>query len=113
MKKKSISVFINSLAGGGAERVTSHLLQYLTKKNINPILVLTEVDISYAVPKNVKIYHLDNASNSESGIIKLLKLPFLAYKYARNNGMRVVGYIGAMAWLLITVNIAISKTPLF
>ena len=83
MKKKSISVFINSLAGGGAERVTSHLLQYLTKKNINPILVLTEVDISYAVPKNVKIYHLDNASNSESGIIKLLKLPFLAYKYAR------------------------------
>lgn len=47
------------------------------------------------------------------GFVCYVALGALAYKYARNNGMRMLGYIGAIAWLLITVNIAITKTPLF
>jgi N-acetylgalactosamine-N,N'-diacetylbacillosaminyl-diphospho-undecaprenol 4-alpha-N-acetylgalactosaminyltransferase len=81
--KPKIAIFINSLAGGGAERVTSYLLSYLTDKGYTIILVLTTPNISYPVPKEVIIYNLDNAPESESGIIKLLKLPLLAYKYAR------------------------------
>jgi N-acetylgalactosamine-N,N'-diacetylbacillosaminyl-diphospho-undecaprenol 4-alpha-N-acetylgalactosaminyltransferase len=81
--KPKIAIFINSLAGGGAERVTSYLLSYLADKGYTIILVLTTPNISYPVPKEIIIYHLDNAPESESGIIKLLKLPLLAYKYAR------------------------------
>ena len=46
------------------------------------------------------------------GFVCYVALGALAYKYARNNGMRILGYIGN-AWLLITVNIAITKHHYF
>ena len=47
------------------------------------------------------------------GFVCYVVLGAFAYKFARNNMMRLLGYLGAIAWLLITVNIAFSKTPLF
>lgn len=80
---KKISIFINSLAGGGAERVTSYLLPYLVKKGQSVVLVLTEEELAYPVPEEVPIHYLAKSKKNESGVLKLAKLPWLAYKYAR------------------------------
>ncbi len=71
------------MAGGGAERVVSYLLPYLIKKGHNVSLVLMEETIAYPIPKEVRIYYLDKAQEKESGVLKLMKLPWLAYHYAR------------------------------
>ncbi|NYJ28034.1 glycosyltransferase [Allomuricauda sp. ARW1Y1] len=80
--QKKIAIFINSLAGGGAERVTSYLLPYLVNKGHAVVLVLTEEELAYPVPKEVPIHYLDKSGKNESGVAKLLKLPWLAYRYA-------------------------------
>ena len=81
--QKKIAIFINSLAGGGAERVTSYLLPYLVNKGHEVVLVLTEEELAYPVPKEVPIHYLDRSGKNESGVAKLLKLPWLAYRYAQ------------------------------
>jgi N-acetylgalactosamine-N,N'-diacetylbacillosaminyl-diphospho-undecaprenol 4-alpha-N-acetylgalactosaminyltransferase len=81
--QKKIAIFINSLAGGGAERVTSYLLPYLVNKGHKVVLVLTEEELAYPVPKEVPIHYLDRSGKNESGVTKLLKLPWLAYRYAQ------------------------------
>ena len=77
-----ISILIYSLASGGAERVVSILLKELSQK-YEIELVLMNDTIFYEVPKNVKITFLENSNPNENGIFKLLKLPFLAYKYSK------------------------------
>ena len=77
-----ISILIYSLASGGAERVVSILLKELSQK-YEIELVLMNDTIFYEVPKNVKVTFLENSNPNESGIKKLLKLPFLAYKYSK------------------------------
>lgn len=80
--KPKIAIFLYSLAGGGAERVVSILLQNLSKTH-NITLVLMNPTIVYDIPKNIPVYLLESSSPDESGILKLLKLPFLAWKYSR------------------------------
>ncbi|WP_306013850.1 MULTISPECIES: glycosyltransferase [unclassified Allomuricauda] len=80
---KKIAIFINSLAGGGAERVTSYLLPYLVQQGHEVVLVLTEEELAYPVPSEVTIHYLDKSGKNESGVAKLLKLPWLAYRYAK------------------------------
>jgi N-acetylgalactosamine-N,N'-diacetylbacillosaminyl-diphospho-undecaprenol 4-alpha-N-acetylgalactosaminyltransferase len=76
-----IAVFIYSLAGGGAERVVSQLLQNLKKQNIDVILVLMNKTIVYEIPKDTVIHYLENSSPFELGVFKFLKLPLLAFRY--------------------------------
>ncbi|MGS0527571.1 glycosyltransferase [Zobellia nedashkovskayae] len=79
----TISILIYSMAGGGAERVVSYLLPYLAKQGVNVHLVLMNKTVSYDIPKNIPIHYLENSKGNENGILKLIKLPFLAFKYAR------------------------------
>ncbi|MFK5882346.1 MAG: glycosyltransferase [Sulfurospirillum sp.] len=78
--KKNLSILIYSLASGGAERVVSVLLNEL-KDKYNITLVLMNDAIFYDIPKNLQIIYLENSNPNESGIKKLLKLPFLGYRY--------------------------------
>jgi len=80
MTKKSLSILIYSLAGGGAERVVSILLQEL-QGSYNITLVLMRNKIDYDIPKEIKIHFLEDSDPYENGIIKLLKLPLLGLKY--------------------------------
>ena len=77
-----VSILIYSLASGGAERQVSLLLKYLSKK-YQIYLVLMNDTIFYKVPENVEIVYLEKSNPRESGIKKLLKLPFLALKYKK------------------------------
>ena len=77
-----ISVLIYSLASGGAERIVSILVKELSQK-YEIELVLMNDTVFYDIPSNVKITFLENSNPNENGIMKLLKLPFLAYKYSK------------------------------
>ena len=80
--KQNLSILIYSLAGGGAERVVSILLNEL-KDKYNITLVLMRNKIDYDVPKEIKIYLLEDSNPYENGIKKLLKLPLLGLKYKK------------------------------
>jgi N-acetylgalactosamine-N,N'-diacetylbacillosaminyl-diphospho-undecaprenol 4-alpha-N-acetylgalactosaminyltransferase len=78
-----IAILIYSLAGGGAERVVSYLLPFLKNKGIEVHLVLMNNTISYDIPKDIPIHFIEKSQGDEHGLLKLLKLPWLALKYAR------------------------------
>ena len=80
--KKNLSILINSLSGGGAERVVSILLQAL-QSEYEITLVLMNDTIVYEVPSGVRVAYLENADAKESGILKILKLPLLGWRYSR------------------------------
>lgn len=77
---KKLSVFIYSMAAGGAERVVSNLLDELVK-SYEVHLILMNDRIFYKIHKNVVIHYLENSKPFENGFIKLLKLPYLGLKY--------------------------------
>lgn len=76
-----IVILINSLDGGGAERVVSTLLNNFVE-NYECYLILMENKISYELDKRINIIYLGEKSN-QSGIIKLLRLPIIGYKLAK------------------------------
>jgi N-acetylgalactosamine-N,N'-diacetylbacillosaminyl-diphospho-undecaprenol 4-alpha-N-acetylgalactosaminyltransferase len=82
MSKQNLSILIYSLAGGGAERVVSVLLHEL-EEQYDVTLVLMRNKIDYEIPKGTKIHFLEDSDPYENGILKLLKLPYLGWKYKR------------------------------
>ncbi len=82
MNKKKLSILIYSLDKGGAERVTSIIINELIF-NYDITLILMNQTINYPIPKNLHIKYIERSNPPESGIIKLLKLPLLGYKYKK------------------------------
>ena len=79
---KKMALFIYSMGAGGAERVVSNLLAHLAQ-NFQVHLILMNENIFYEIPKGVKIHYLERSNPYEKGILKFLKLPFLALKYKK------------------------------
>lgn len=79
---KKLALFIYSMGAGGAERVVSNILPYLAQ-NFELHLILMNESIFYEIPKSVKIHYLERSNPYENGILKFLKLPFLAFKYKK------------------------------
>lgn len=77
---EKIAILIYSMAGGGAERVVSILLEEL-KNKYDTTLVLMNPTVHYDLPENQKIVYLKNSSPIENSFFKLIKLPYLGYKY--------------------------------
>lgn len=78
MDVKKIAIFVNSLESGGAERVISNLLN-LWAEEYECYLILIHNYKFYEIDKKVKIISLDEPKEF-SGVVKLLRLPILAYK---------------------------------
>ncbi len=79
----NLGILIYSLDGGGAERVVSYLLTYCVKNKIKAHLILMNTTIKYEIPEGIEIHFIEKSDAYESGIMKTLKIPFLAYKYSR------------------------------
>jgi glycosyltransferase involved in cell wall biosynthesis len=78
---KKIVILINSLDGGGAERVVSTLLNNFVEK-YECHLILMEKKISYELDSRINIISLDEKLN-QSGIVKLARLPIISNKLNR------------------------------
>jgi N-acetylgalactosamine-N,N'-diacetylbacillosaminyl-diphospho-undecaprenol 4-alpha-N-acetylgalactosaminyltransferase len=79
--RKKVFIFINALHAGGAEREVSLLLQKLQYTHDTTLVLFTNI-IEYSLPENQKIISLDQPL-SENGILTILKLPILAWRYKR------------------------------
>ncbi|ETR65471.1 MAG: hypothetical protein OMM_14197 [Candidatus Magnetoglobus multicellularis str. Araruama] len=74
------AILINSLADGGAEKVALTVLESLVKRGHHIKLLCLEKNQYYEIPNGVEVIYLSNATGHENGLIKLLKLPVLAFK---------------------------------
>jgi len=82
MQNKKIVFLVNSLDGGGAERVVSTLLNNLVD-SYDCYLILLENKIRYALDKRIRVIILDNSSSTQNGMAKFLSLPLLGYKLSK------------------------------
>lgn len=90
---KKVTLFINSLTSGGAERVLSIIATELVTQNIEVNLLCIENDNAYTLPKEVKITYLSNLTKHDSSLKKLLYLPYLALKlksYIKKNQITLI-----------------------
>ncbi|WP_301006564.1 MULTISPECIES: glycosyltransferase [Helicobacter] len=71
-------ILLYSLGAGGAERITSLLLENLAKEYTITLVLLEDIQ---HYPLNVQKIILGRNRTTESGLKKLLKLPLLAFKY--------------------------------
>jgi len=78
--KQHVTLFINSLTSGGAERVLSVIITELIRQNIAVTLLCIEKDNIYTLPKEVNIIYLSKLTKHDSNIKKFLYLPYLALK---------------------------------
>lgn len=78
-----IGILIYSLSGGGAERVVSYILSYCVTNKIEVHLVLMNDRIKYQLPDGLNIHFIEKSNADEKGIVKAIKIPMLAYKYAK------------------------------
>ncbi|WP_428025003.1 glycosyltransferase [Arcobacter sp.] len=80
--KKKLAILINSLSGGGAERVVSILLKELQRKyDITLILMMDK--ITYDIPDNIEVIYLEKIVAEEINLIKIIKIPYLSWKYKK------------------------------
>lgn len=70
---KKVAIFINSLRGGGAERIVSYLLKEGCER-YEMHLILLHKDIEYEIPRErIKIYELEGANASKFSSIFRMK----------------------------------------
>lgn len=78
-----LGILIYNMHQGGAERVVSYLLPYFQDLNIEVHLILMNSQINFDVPANLPIHYISDSDPMENGIYKLIKIPYLSYKYAK------------------------------
>ncbi|NRB58891.1 MAG: glycosyltransferase [Winogradskyella sp.] len=78
-----LGVLIYSLAGGGAERVVSYLVTFCHNNKIDVHLILMNTNKKYKIPEGLNVHYIEKSQDNESGILKALKIPLLAFKYAK------------------------------
>ncbi len=81
-QKKRVAIFVYSLGGGGAEKAALELIQGLKEEFDISILLFSPV-VKYTLPSGLNYEVLDKFDFHDNPIKKILKLPFLAYKYAK------------------------------
>ncbi len=75
-------VLLYSLGAGGAERITSLLLENLAKEYAITLVLLEDIN-HYPLTQKVQKIILGSNSTHESGLKKLFKIPLLAFKYSK------------------------------
>jgi N-acetylgalactosamine-N,N'-diacetylbacillosaminyl-diphospho-undecaprenol 4-alpha-N-acetylgalactosaminyltransferase len=101
---KNISILILSLAGGGGEREAAILTNYFHKK-YNTKLVLFNKTIKYDLEEDVSIDMIDNMKLYKRTPLNFIKLPLLAYRYAKfckkNNIETSLSFLPRPNWVAV------------
>ncbi len=101
-------------------QVVSHLLDSKMKDAkwlkilphiINTVLILTAIGLCVSLAQYPFVHAW--VTSKLIGLVAYVLLALVAVKWARTNAMRVFALIGAIAWLVLTGKVAISKAPLF
>ena len=91
--KFPITLLINSLCEGGAERAMLTLSKkFVTQGHVVTILTLTKNNF-YEIPKGVEVVYLSEMNDKISGFFKMFYMPYHAWKlkkYIQNNKIDVV-----------------------
>ncbi len=87
--KQKLSILINDLDTGGAERVVSILLYMLIERYDVTLYMIHDI-VFYDIPKDVKLVKVGNANLNDSGLLKLLKLPILGWQYKKINNLSLI-----------------------
>ncbi len=90
---KKITLFINSMTSGGAEKVLSVLINELVAQKFDVELLCIEKDMTQSIPKEVKVIYLSQLTKHDSNIKKFLYIPYLALKlkrYIQKNNIRLI-----------------------
>jgi len=88
-----ISILINSLTEGGAEKVALTLLESYLKKGMEVELICLEKNDFYAVPQGVTVKYLSNKTEPKSTVLKLLGMVVAAWKlksYVKKKKIKLV-----------------------
>jgi len=88
-----ISILINSLTEGGAEKVALTLLESYLNKGMKVELICLEKEDFYEVPKGVTVKYLSNKPEPNSVLLKLLGMVLAAWKlkaYVKKKGIKLV-----------------------
>lgn len=78
-----IALLINSLIGGGAERIALTLLNELNKKGIKVILICIEREQTYPIPEGVEVVYLTNFQKLHNPLFKLLWVFISAFRLSK------------------------------
>ncbi|MFZ5950607.1 MAG: glycosyltransferase [Candidatus Rifleibacteriota bacterium] len=81
-KRPCLLIFLYSMAGGGSEKVVSNLL-FEFAKEFRVHLVLMDRVFCYEIPEDVTIHSLGSSKDSETGLKKFLKIPWLSFKFTK------------------------------
>jgi glycosyltransferase involved in cell wall biosynthesis len=100
--EKTITIFIPSLGGGGAENIVLRLMSGLIERNVKVTLILATPHgtLHSKIPQSVNIVHLNSARTIYS-IIKLAKylrnnkpMNLLSHQYRANRVALLAAYLG-------------------
>ena len=105
---KKITFFINSLEGGGAERVVSNLVkEFSNDKEFEVYFILLFNVIEYELPKNIKLIKI--FEKRKRGLTNFILLPLYALKLSKilreNNITMVISYMEGANFINILSNI--------
>lgn len=81
--KPIIGILIYSLTGGGAERFVGYLVSHLIAHGFEVRLILMSTQMQFELPEKVRVLYLEKSDGMENGLLKFVKIPLLAYKYAK------------------------------
>jgi N-acetylgalactosamine-N,N'-diacetylbacillosaminyl-diphospho-undecaprenol 4-alpha-N-acetylgalactosaminyltransferase len=81
--RNKIVILTYSLGGAGAERVVANLLNHLNRDKYDIHLVLMNTDIEYEIYEDQRIHYIEQSYRYESEFKKFIKLPLLAWRFAR------------------------------
>ena len=78
-----IALLINSMGGGGAEKVGLTLLKEFHQQQMDIVLIVLEKEAKYIPPKEVEVIYLTNFNKLTHPLIKLFWVFICAYRLSR------------------------------
>ncbi len=88
-----IAVLVNSLIGGGAERVALNLSIGFTEKGVKSVVICLEKENNYPIPEGVEVVYLTSFEKITNPILKLPWVLISAYRlmqYVRSHKVELV-----------------------